>query len=91
MKNKNGTTEDLREFHPNGKWSYDYCSSRYDFQIESTFDDRGNQLTYKNSNGECYEYTFDEDDKQLTYQHSDGYSVEYNYNPDGSFAYATRL
>ena len=52
MLNKNGNTEDLKEFHSNGEVSYWFVKfSPLGYYHECTYDENGYELTYKNSNG----------------------------------------
>jgi hypothetical protein len=73
MKNKLGTTENMVEYHPNGKKSYEFITFLDGVSYERTFNERGNALTFKNSKGYTYERTYDEKGNQLTYKDSDGY------------------
>jgi hypothetical protein len=40
--------------------------------FELTYDEKGNELSYKNSEGFCYECTVDEFGNILTYKNSEG-------------------
>ena len=59
MLNKNGNTENLEEYHSNGKLSYQFLKRSNGYSYEYTFDKNGNTLTYKNSKGYYCEYTRD--------------------------------
>jgi predicted enzyme related to lactoylglutathione lyase len=51
MKNKNGTTENMTEYHENGKRAYEFYTNVFGVILEYTFDKKGNHLAYKDSNG----------------------------------------
>lgn len=52
---------------------------------EHTFNERGQILTYKDSNGNSYEYTYDDQNgKELTCKCSDGYWRERTYDENGN-------
>jgi hypothetical protein len=78
MLNKNGTTENMVEYHENGRVSYEFKNlSNGDIQ-EKTFNENEETLTYKNSNGYSYLYTLDKQDKQLAFKDSNGiYTLKY--------------
>ena len=42
------------------------------YSDENTYDEKGNDLTFKDSNGYSYERTYDENGNVLTYKNSDG-------------------
>ena len=46
MKNKNGTTENMTEYHPNGNKSYEFKRFSDGF-IEYNYDKNGKKLTFK--------------------------------------------
>jgi YD repeat-containing protein len=50
----------------------------------STYDSKGNRLTYKDSNGYWYEYTYDSKGNLLTFKDSNGYWYEYTYDSNGN-------
>ena len=83
MLNKNGNTEDLKEFHSNGEASYYFATLSKGYSIEYTYDKNGNELTYKNSKGHSFEYTYDKNGNELTYKDSNGYSYEYTRDKNG--------
>tara|TARA_R110000737_G_scaffold44033_2_gene64444 strand:+ start:2678 stop:3136 length:459 start_codon:yes stop_codon:yes gene_type:complete len=72
MLNKNGNTENLEEYHSNGKLSYQFLKRSNGYSYEYTFDKNGNTLTYKNSKGYYCEYTRDKNGDELTFKDSDG-------------------
>jgi hypothetical protein len=51
--------------------------------VEHTFDEKGNELKVKDSNGFCIERTYDEKGNQLTCKHSNGYWSVHTYNEQG--------
>ena len=61
-----------KEIHNNGSWN------------EITYDDRGNQLTYKNSDDYWNERTYDENGNMLTYKNSNGSWNERTYDENGN-------
>ena len=52
MKNIKGTEENLELFNENGIRVYEYFKNSNGFSCEYTRDSNGNELTYKDSNGE---------------------------------------
>ena len=54
------------------------------FIYEYTYDDNGNQLTYKGLEGYSYEYTYDDKGKALTYKDSDDFGWESTYDDNGN-------
>ena len=52
MKNIQGTEENLELFNENGIKVYEYFKDSNGYWYECTYDSNGNELTYKNSNGE---------------------------------------
>ena len=54
------------------------------YSCERTYDENGNQLTYKDSFNYSEEHTYDENGNQLTYKDSDGYSCERTYDENGN-------
>ena len=51
MVNKNGTTELLREHNEDDRLIYLFNSLSDKYHFEYTFDDKGKELTYRNSDG----------------------------------------
>lgn len=52
--------------------------------ITATYDSKGNQLTYKDSDGYSWERTYDKQGNMLTYKDSDGNSWERTYDSKGN-------
>jgi hypothetical protein len=72
MKNILGKNENLILFNEQGKIVYKYNTYSSGFWSERTYDEKGNKLTYKNSEGYWSEYTRDENGNELTYKNSVG-------------------
>ena len=64
MKNIQGKEENLELFHTNGEVAYWYRILSDGYSCEYTFDENGDERTYKNSDGEMRgfdtEYTMEE-------------------------------
>ena len=85
MKNILGTSEDLKQYHSNGALKYKYFKNSDGCSWERTYDEKGNQLTFKDSKGDySSERTYDENGNELTYKDSDGYSWERTYDENGN-------
>ena len=84
MKNALGKNEDLKLFNEQGKKVYEYCKGFYGCWREYTYDENGNTLTYKDSEGTWYEYTYDEKGNVLTYKDSNGGWCEHTYDEKGN-------
>ena len=87
MKNILGTTDDLELFHKDGDIAYKYNKYSNDsngYWQEYTYDDNGNELTYKSSKGYWEERTYDERGNELTYKDSDDYWRESTYDDNGN-------
>ena len=54
--------------------------TRPDIPLGSTYNERGQELTYKNSSGYWYEKTYDNQGKELTYKDYAGEWYEYFYD-----------
>ena len=64
--------KEIRLYHKNGKVSLKYLEFSDGDWLEYTYNDNGNELTYKNSDGYCGESTYGDNGKQLTYKNSRG-------------------
>jgi YD repeat-containing protein len=73
MKNILGTQEDLKLYNKAGNTIYKFIINKI-ISSERTYDNDGNQLTYKDSDGYSYGYTYDSNGNELTFKNSDGYS-----------------
>jgi len=73
MKNIQGKEENLKLYNRNGVLVYEFYKD-FDGYWESTYDDNGNELTFKNSNGDWIESTYDDNDDLLTFKDSNGVS-----------------
>ena len=54
------------------------------YWYEITYDEKGNELTYRNSNSYRTERTYDENGNELTYKNSVGYWEEKTYDEKGN-------
>jgi hypothetical protein len=73
MKNIFGKQEELELFDKGGKLVYRFKQLGEGWS-ETTYDEKGNQLTFKNSKGFWSEYTYDENGDELTFKNSHGVS-----------------
>ena len=77
MLNKKGTTEDMIEYHPNGKRSYEYSTLENGLIIEAIYNKNGFLLIYKCSNGYNSLSTCNKNNKRIAYKNSNGfYTIE---------------
>jgi hypothetical protein len=83
MKNILGKNENLILFNEQGKIVYKYNTYLSGYWSERTYDDNGNVLTCKDSDGVWYERTYDEKGNELTYKDSEGYWYEYTRDDKG--------
>jgi YD repeat-containing protein len=58
-------------------------TERNDIPLGTTYNDQGQMLTYKDSDGYWYEYTYNDQGQMLTCKKSDGYWREYTRNDRG--------
>ena len=85
MMNIQGENKSLELFNKKGARVYSYYTYSDSSWYERTYDENGNQLTYKNSNGYWHKYTRDDKNgNKLTYKDSDGYWSEYTYDKKGN-------
>ena len=82
--NIQGKNKDLELYNKEGVKVYKYYTYSYNAGDESTFDEKGNILTFKNSNGHWDEYTFDEKGNILTYKDSYGTWDESTFDEKGN-------
>ena len=66
----------------NGYIVYDECV--LGIWSERSYDEKGNQLTFKDSNGRSWERTYDEKGNSLTFKDSNGTSWEKTYDEKGN-------
>ena len=83
MKNALGKNENLILLNEQGKKSYEYKIDSDGYWLERTYDENGNELTFKNSNGYWYECTYDKNGNYLTCKDSKGYWYEYTRDENG--------
>ena len=74
MKNALGKKENLNLYNDNGVLVYEFYTHSKGFWYKRTFDDKGDELTFKNSDGDWSKFTYDDNGNQLTYEDSDGVS-----------------
>jgi len=84
MKNLLGKEKNLKLYNDKGGLVYKFYESYNGRWIERTYDNNGNELTYKDSNGYWFESTYDDQGIQLTYEDSDGNWWEYTYDDQGN-------
>jgi len=72
MKNIQGKEESLKLFNDKGGLIYGFYETYNGRWIEITFDDKGNELTFKSSTGYWSERTYDDQGKELTFKDSEG-------------------
>jgi YD repeat-containing protein len=83
MKNVFGKQEELELFNKEGELVYEFKQLGEGWS-ETTYDEKGNQLTFKNSKGFWSEYTYDDNGNKLTYKNSEGFWSEYTYDKNGN-------
>jgi|SaaInl47_10m_RNA_FD_contig_61_1234847_length_769_multi_2_in_0_out_0_1 YD repeat-containing protein len=76
--NIQGENKDLSFYNKEGVKVYEYHINSDNYWYEYTWDENGEELTYKDSEGFWHEYTYDENGKELTYKDSDG--IERGFN-----------
>ena len=64
--------KEIRLYHKNGEMRIEYLEASKVYWLESSYDDYGNKLTYKNSNGYWRESTYDDNGNELTFKNSEG-------------------
>jgi len=84
MKNILGKSENLKLYNKEGNILYDFYFNPNSISTEYTYNQNGNQLTFKNSNGYKWEKTFNLNGRELTFKDSDGISWEYTYDENGN-------
>ena len=84
MKNILGKSENLKLYNKEGNILYEFYFNPNSISTEYTYNQNGNQLTFKNSNGYKWEKTFNLNGRELTYIDSDGISWEYTYDENGN-------
>jgi YD repeat-containing protein len=70
-----------KAFHKNSdvvKWKRRIYSNGS--SCERTYNEQGQEETYKDSGGYSFEYTYNEQGQVETFKNSNGYSFEYTYN-----------
>ena len=80
MKNKLGKTEILKEYHKNGKLSYVFKIFPNGKFCKKTYDNRGNQTSFKDSSGFSCDSTYDNRGNETSYEDSDNFSWEKTFD-----------
>jgi len=84
MKNLQGKQEDLKLYNKKGDLVYKFYKSSNGDWYESTYDDNGNELTFKHSDGDWRESTYDDNCNRLTFKSSEGNWSECTYDDKGN-------
>jgi hypothetical protein len=79
-----GAFEDLELFDKNGNIVYKFFTSSDGYWSKSTYDEKGNQLTYEDSRGNWRKITYDKKGNQLTWEDSRGYWRKSTYDEKGN-------
>ena len=75
----------VKYYHKNSDViAYEKIIKEDGYWFERTYDEKGNQLTFKDSDGYWNERTYDEKGNELTFKNSDGYWNEKTYNEKGN-------
>ena len=83
MKNIFGKREDLTLYYKNGELAYRFIVVSDDYSWEATFDECGNQTSYKDSDDFSWVATYDDQNRITSYKDSDGDSWKRIYNENG--------
>ena len=70
--------KDITLYHKNGEINISYLEVSNGYWWESTYDDNGNELTYKDSDGYWRESTYDDNGNLLTYKNSKGVELGFD-------------
>jgi hypothetical protein len=73
-----GAFEDLNLFDKKGNIVYKFLTNSNDYWSKSTYNEKGNELTYEDSNDYWRKRTYDEKGNQLTYENSDGVKMGFD-------------
>ena len=65
-------SDEVKLYHKNGGLALSFSKDSNGYWLEFTYDENGNELTYKNSDGYWSEWTYDENGNELTYKNSNG-------------------
>jgi len=84
MKNALGKKESLNLYNDKGVLVYKFYQSCNGLWSEIIYDDRRNELSYKNSLGDWYEYTRDDQGNPLTYKNCHCYWYKKTYDDQGN-------
>ena len=80
MKNILGKSENLILYNKEGNRLYEFYFTPNRGSVEYTYNQNGNQLTFKDSNEYSWEKTFNVNGRELTFKDSDGLSWESTYD-----------
>jgi len=69
MTNIQGKKENLELFNSKGVRAYKFLIDSDGFSEEFTYDEKGNELTYKDSDGCIFEWNYDEKGNEITFYH----------------------
>ena len=76
--------KDLKLYNKEGVKVYSHYTYPNGYWYKYTYDEKGNELTYKNSNGSWSERTYDEKGNELTFKDSKGSWHEYTRDKKGN-------
>ena len=76
--NIQGENKNLILYNKEGVEIYCYYTYLYGYWNEFTYNDKGKELSFKDSKGYWLEYTYDEKGNQLTYKNSRGYKISFD-------------
>ena len=79
-----GAFENLELFDKDGNRVYEFNAYSEGNWVKSTYDSKGNELTFEDSNGYWWKSTYDSNGKQLTFENSNGYWYKRTYDSKGN-------
>jgi len=79
-----GAFEDLELFDSKGNRVYEFSTGSNGNWIKSTYDSKGNLLTYEDSDGFWTKSTYDSNRNQLTFEDSYGYWTKRTYDSNNN-------
>ena len=82
--NTQGENKGLEFYNKEGVKVYEYETYSDGSWFESTYDKKGNILTFKDSDGYWRKHTYDKKGNKLTHKDSEGYWSERAYNKNGN-------
>ena len=84
MKNALGKSDNLKLYNDKGILVYQFYKGSNGFWYESTYDNKGNILTFKRSDDYWYKRTYDDQGNELTFKDSKNYWFEKTYDNKGN-------